>query len=139
MTDPAPLFRQSANNRDSLAKLIYSELFAWVREGINKELSSNAGFNEDKQSKSIGLLDIFGFESFSVFDKKAKFWRTANGLEQLCINFANENLQVLFNKKVLEADKLLYQAEFEPGDVPDIQIDGRGAASLASIDLVFAK
>ena len=41
---------------------------------------------------------------------------SANSLEQLCINFANESLQMLFNNKVLEADRALYAAEFEAGD-----------------------
>ena len=63
--------------------------------------------------------DIFGFESFSRLDNKTKTWVSANSLEQLCINFANESLQMLFNKKVLEADRALYAAEFDPGDGED--------------------
>ena len=39
--------------------------------------------------RTIGMLDIFGFESF----KK-------NSLEQLLINFANERLQAHFNECV---------------------------------------
>eukprot|EP00961_Rhodomonas_salina_P263197 3556586-Rhodomonas_salina.2 len=91
---------QAAKNRDSLAKLVYNELFGWIRDCINLELARDGWNEEGGPGLTIGLLDIFGFESFSVFDAKAKQWRSANSLEQLCINFANESLQSLFNKKV---------------------------------------
>ena len=97
---------QAGNNRDSLAKLLYAELFEWLRTNINDELARGGGGGGAPapppgggEELTIGLLDIFGFESFSVFDSKAKVWRTQNSLEQLCINFANEALQMLFNRK----------------------------------------
>lgn len=43
-----------------------------------------------------------------------------SSLEQLCINFANESLQMLFNQKVLESDKSMYEAEFEAHDLPEV-------------------
>jgi tRNA A37 threonylcarbamoyladenosine biosynthesis protein TsaE len=136
---------QAAKNCDSLAKCMYSELFNWLRDSINHELARSEADSADMPetlaggAPTIGLLDIFGFESFAVLDKKSKTWVSANSLEQLCINFANESLQMLFNKKVLEADKALYSAEFEAGDVPDIQLDGRGQESLGVIDMVMTK
>ena len=38
---------------------------------------------------SLGLLDVFGFEKFEI-----------NGLEQLCINTANEQLAYFYNRCV---------------------------------------
>jgi myosin V len=66
---------------DNLTKTLYSALFGWVLECINESL------NESPQPQgvvsTIGVLDIFGFEFFEN-----------NSLEQLCINYTNEKLQV---------------------------------------------
>jgi myosin-5 len=78
----SPLDAKAAlDNRDSLAKIIYSKMFDWLVARINNAIG------EDKNCMaSIGVLDIYGFESFKV-----------NDFEQFCINLANEKLQQHFN------------------------------------------
>ncbi|TKY52109.1 Myosin-11 protein [Spatholobus suberectus] len=69
-------------SRDGLAKTIYSRLFDWLVDKINNSIG------QDPKSKSlIGVLDIYGFESFK-----------SNSFEQFCINFTNEKLQQHFNQ-----------------------------------------
>ncbi|TSQ12723.1 Unconventional myosin-Vb [Bagarius yarrelli] len=72
---------QAANARDALAKHIYAHLFDWIVEHINKALHTST-----KQHSFIGVLDIYGFETFEI-----------NSFEQFCINYANEKLQQQFN------------------------------------------
>ena len=81
--------------RDAMTKRVYSELFEIVVKKINKELASGK-----KIHKFIGVLDIFGFESFEV-----------NSFEQLCINFCNEKLQFHFNEHIFKMEQSLYALE----------------------------
>ena len=73
---------------NALAKQIYDRIFLWLVRQIN---AATTGENKFKGGnfETIGLLDIFGFESFQV-----------NSFEQLCINYANEQLQQKFTKDV---------------------------------------
>lgn len=82
-------------SRDALAKHIYSQLFLWIVTELNKSLSSTA-----KMSKFIGVLDIYGFETFEV-----------NSFEQFCINFANEKLQQQFCLHVFKLEQEEYVKE----------------------------
>ena len=87
---------QAQDARDAMVKRVYSELFQLLVDKINKELAS-----EDKsRHKFIGVLDIFGFESFAV-----------NSFEQLCINYCNEKLQFHFNEHIFKMEQTLYAAE----------------------------
>ena len=55
-------FFQAMDTRDALAKSIYSCLFDWLVEKINKSL----GVGKRRTGRSISILDIYGFESFDV-------------------------------------------------------------------------
>ncbi len=64
-------------------------MFDWLVARINNAIG------EDKDcAASIGVLDIYGFESFAV-----------NDFEQLCINLANEKLQQHFNQHVFKMEQ----------------------------------
>ncbi|XP_055916560.1 unconventional myosin-Va isoform X1 [Eupeodes corollae] len=81
--------------KDALAKHIYSKLFQYIVAVINKSLNSGR-----KQSCFIGVLDIYGFETFDT-----------NSFEQFCINYANEKLQQQFNQHVFKLEQEEYLKE----------------------------
>ncbi|URE07310.1 DIL domain [Musa troglodytarum] len=82
-------------SRDGLAKTIYSRLFDWLVDKINVSIG------QDPNSKHlIGVLDIYGFESFKC-----------NSFEQFCINFTNEKLQQHFNQHVFKMEQEEYTKE----------------------------
>ncbi|WYZ44079.1 hypothetical protein EsH8_VII_000515 [Colletotrichum jinshuiense] len=90
-TNPA----QAVATRDALAKAIYSNLFDWIVERVNKSLKA-----KQATSNNIGILDIYGFE---IFEK--------NSFEQLCINYVNEKLQQIFIQLTLKAEQDEYARE----------------------------
>jgi myosin heavy subunit len=86
--------------RDAITKTVYQLLFDWIVNRVADSLNQ-----QPADTPFIGVLDIFGFETFAK-----------NDFEQLLINFANENLQGTFNKAVLAAEMNLYKEE-------EIQVD----------------
>ncbi|MED6279635.1 Unconventional myosin-Va [Characodon lateralis] len=93
----------AVHGRDALAKHIYARLFNWIVSSINNALTSAV-----KQRSFIGVLDIYGFETFDV-----------NSFEQFCINYANEKLQQQFNLHVFK----LEQEEYMKEEIPWTLID----------------
>jgi hypothetical protein len=87
---------QASDTRHALAKFIYGTLFDWLVKKIN--IAFGTSFN--KKGKSVGLLDIFGFEIFEH-----------NSFEQLCINFTNEMLQQHFNQQTFKLEEQVYKEQ----------------------------
>ena len=96
---------KAKDGRDSLARGVYNRLFNYIIARINESNSSNKGADGSDEAstdglRSIGLLDIFGFEIFQ-----------ANSFEQLCINYCNEMLQNHFNYVIFTLEKQIYADE----------------------------
>jgi myosin-5 len=87
---------QAADARDALSKAIYGKLFDWLVRTINSRIEVDAS----NARANIGVLDIFGFESFAI-----------NSFEQLCINYANEALQQQFNQFIFKLEQTEYEKE----------------------------
>ncbi|XP_021070062.1 unconventional myosin-Vb isoform X4 [Mus pahari] len=109
--------QQVVNARDALAKHIYAQLFSWIVEHINKALHTSL-----KQHSFIGVLDIYGFETFEI-----------NSFEQFCINYANEKLQQQFNSHVFKLEQEEYMKEQIPWTLIDFY------DNQPCIDLIEAK
>jgi myosin-5 len=82
--------RSSAlTSRDTIAMMLYQRLFAWLVQRINQTIS------HEQASSTIGILDIYGFETFET-----------NSFEQFCINYANEKLQCHFNNHLFKVEQV---------------------------------
>jgi myosin-5 len=87
------------NGLDATAKNLFVKVFDWLVEKINGTINADP----KEVETHIGLLDIFGFESFQH-----------NSFEQLCINYTNETLQQKFCQDVFKSVQSEYEAEGIP-------------------------
>jgi myosin heavy subunit len=85
---------------DALAKELYHKAFLWLVNQINEATKADVSNSAGQKFRIIGLLDIFGFESFET-----------NGFEQLCINYANEKLQQKFTHDIFREVQAEYTFE----------------------------
>lgn len=87
--------KKSTDNKDALAKQLFNNMFDWLVIMMNRTIEPEnlADPSFADQAKTIGLLDIFGFENFAF-----------NNYEQLCINYVNEKLHKLYIAAIFEAE-----------------------------------
>ncbi|KAL7540542.1 hypothetical protein ACHAXR_010192 [Thalassiosira sp. AJA248-18] len=92
---------QAVRAVQALIKGVYDSIFSLLVDRINSCIVGSSSDDEAMAGGAfIGLLDIFGFESFET-----------NSFNQLMINFCNESLQQQFNRFVFKLEQQEYRRE----------------------------
>eukprot|EP00934_Nitzschia_sp_Nitz4_P002613 Nitzschia sp. Nitz4//scaffold49_size126201//105987//112119//NITZ4_003659-RA/size126201-augustus-gene-0.4-mRNA-1//1//CDS//3329553200//2603//frame0 len=90
---------ESGKACEALIKAVYGAAFDYIVERVNASIDHSTQ-GQGSGAASIGVLDIFGFESFDI-----------NSFEQICINYTNEALQQQFNRYVFKLEQQEYEKE----------------------------
>ena len=97
---------KAEKGQEAFLKAAYAALFTFLVQRINSTIAfdkASSAVTDCPNScpvATIGVLDIFGFESFQT-----------NSFEQLCINYCNEALQQQFNTFMLKNEQAEYVSE----------------------------
>ena len=91
---------QATKAGEALIKAVYGAAFDYIVIKVNDSIDKLQHDGRAPAGGSIGVLDIFGFETFDV-----------NNFEQICINYTNEALQQQFNKFVFKLEQKEYERE----------------------------
>jgi myosin heavy subunit len=84
---------------NSMAKELYAKLFNWLFRRLNSGIKGTS-LPLNPKHRSIGLLDIYGFEIDEI-----------NTLDQLFINYTNEQLQNIYISHVFKNECLLFEQQ----------------------------
>jgi len=118
---------ESYTMRNSLARLLYDNMFHYVLGMVNEALRRHP-----IEVSQLNILDIFGFENFEN-----------NGLEQFCINWCNERIHNHFVRDTFEHQKSMLIAEAVDlkqmgGTCPDVKNIGdikiNGCSALENVE-----
>jgi myosin-1 len=87
---------EAKTTRDALCKALYSRLFTWIVTKLNECIKAKTL----SKRKSVGILDVYGFEVFET-----------NFFEQFLINYCNEKLHQIFIDMTLKYEQEEYIKE----------------------------
>lgn len=97
---------QVAHLRDTLARMLYQCVFAYLVEHMNETTKVEQAVSEMKELdlRTLKLVDVFGFENLE-----------RNSLEQLCINYLSE--------KLFAAEEQLVSTFYSGAEIPESRSD----------------